>query len=116
MRSFFDTNTAGLDMSIGRSTADQDKDRDPRAGLAEPQTGDIDSADEATMLLHWAREEILSLRREISRLAPKAEAYDLLLSFSQIIPGKPMGYAEDVAWKIERFLNPETGMGQTRPA
>lgn len=52
-----------------------------------------------------ASEEIKMLRRQIERLAPRAEAYDNLVSVLNLLPRTNSGgIGEDLAWRIDQRI------------
>lgn len=63
-----------------------------------------------TKILHDAMEglramanEVEGLRREIARLAPKAEAYDTIVTILRVaVPRPAQGYGEDLAWRARK--------------
>ena len=59
---------------------------------------------EAIEMMKRASEEIKSLRRQIDRLAPKADAYDAIRELQGMIPRPSQGYGEDVAWMLDKRI------------
>jgi len=59
---------------------------------------------DAIQMMMRCREEIVSLRRQIDRLAPKAEAYDAMTSILGMIPRPSQGFGEDLAWRLEKEI------------
>lgn len=59
--------------------------------------------------------EIKMLRRHIAELAPKAEAYDALLSVLNLLPRPSQGHAPDLVWQLERQITDlEAAMSQPK--
>lgn len=63
---------------------------------------------EAERLLRAAQQEIETLRRHVSILVPKADAYDAMLTLTRMIPQGNVGYGVDLHWEINRFLENES--------
>lgn len=59
---------------------------------------------DAIQMMQRCREEIITLRRQIDRLAPKAEAYDAITAILGMIPRPSQGYGEDLAWRLEKEI------------
>lgn len=59
---------------------------------------------DAIHMMQRCREEIVSLRRQIDRLAPKAEAYDAMTAILGMIPRQAQGYGEDMVWRLEKEI------------
>lgn len=59
---------------------------------------------EAIEMMNRCRNEIVTLRREIERLAPKAEAYDRIGAILNLLPKPSIGYGEDVVWQLEKRI------------
>jgi len=59
---------------------------------------------EAIEMMRRSSEEIKSLRRQIERLAPKADAYDAIRELQRLIPQPTQGFGEDVAWMLDRRI------------
>jgi len=47
-----------------------------------------------------AADEITNLRAVNARLAPQAEAYELIRSIVGLLPQQAQGYEEDLAWRL----------------
>lgn len=62
------------------------------------------SIQEFLQMMQRCSEEILSLRAQRNALAPKAEAYDLILKVMGLLPGKSQGYGEDVVWQLKKRI------------
>ena len=69
----------------------------------EPQVKDMNNT-EAVQMLQRCSEEIRLLRAQRDALAPKAEAYDLLLKIMGLLPGQSRGYGEDLVWRLEKRI------------
>ena len=59
---------------------------------------------EALEMMTRCREEILSLRRTIDRLTPKAEAYDHLTKVLNLLPERSQGVGIDLAWSLQKRI------------
>lgn len=59
---------------------------------------------EAIEMMSRCREEILTLRRQIETLAPKADAYNQLCKVLNLLPRPSQGAAPDVAWMLEKRI------------
>ena len=64
---------------------------------------DITNA-EAVEMMNRCKHEIASLRAEIDRLAPKAQAYDNIASILRLLPQPSRGMSEDVVWVLEKRI------------
>lgn len=71
---------------------------------------------EGIEMMTRCREEIRSLRVQIDRLKPKADAYDNLATVLRLLPQPGVGMGEDLVWTLDkriRELTPvltETGL------
>lgn len=70
----------------------------------ETKMPDITNA-EAIEMMNRCKQEIISLRAEIERLAPKAHAYDSITTILGLLPQKPRGMGEDMVWLLTRRIN-----------
>jgi len=52
-------------------------------------------------MLSRCRHEIQYLKKEVARLAPKADAYDTLTTVLGLLPQKSQGFGEDIIWLID---------------
>lgn len=68
---------------------------------------------EALDMMRRCRDEIMSLRREVERLAPKAEAYDRIGAILNLLPRPSTGHGEDLAWRLEKRIKE---LSEPRPA
>ena len=59
---------------------------------------------EAIEMMIRTREEILSLRRVIAELTPKADAYDQMRKVLNLLPRPSCGMGEDYAWRLEKRI------------
>lgn len=64
-------------------------------------------------VLSAAEAEIGSLRREIARLAPKAEAYDLVLAIAGFLPAPIRGESVDIGWMLRKHIGELTDAMQS---
>lgn len=60
---------------------------------------------EQAQMLSRCSTEIKDLRRQIDRLAPKAEAYDALLTVLNLLPKGNRSTGEDIAWLLDKRLS-----------
>ena len=63
-----------------------------------------DMNDELLQFLRRSRDEIVTLQKQVARLEPKAEAYDLLRDVVGFIPKAARGYGEDIVWRMEQRI------------
>ena len=70
---------------------------------------------EAIEMMRRSSEEIKSLRRQIERLAPKADAYDAIRELQRLIPQPTQGFGEDVAWMLDRRIAQMQASPATHP-
>lgn len=59
---------------------------------------------EAIDMMRRASGEIKSLRAEVERLRPKAEAYDTMARVIDLLPHRSVGAGEDIAWKLDKRI------------
>lgn len=59
---------------------------------------------EAVEMMSRCRQEILSLRAQIDRLAPKADAYDKLAIVLGLLPRPSIGMGEDLVWVLDKRM------------
>lgn len=59
---------------------------------------------DAIQMMQRCREEIITLRRQIDTLAPKAEAYDAITAILGMIPRKGQFLGEDLVWRLEKEI------------
>lgn len=59
---------------------------------------------EAVEMMRRASSEIKDLRRVNNAMAPKAEAYDLILKIVGFLPDRPNYASEDVAAMLDRRI------------
>ena len=57
---------------------------------------------EAVDMMQRCKNEILSLRAEIGRLRPKAEAYESVAQILSLLPRRSQGMGEDVVWTLDK--------------
>lgn len=56
--------------------------------------------------LRLAHDEIVTLRRRVAELEPKAHAYDTISRIAALTePDRPIGFAEDPAWRIKTLVD-----------
>lgn len=59
---------------------------------------------ELVRLLRMAHDEIITLRRQVADLEPRARAYDNIDRIIRMIPRAPQGHGEDVAWSLKQTV------------
>lgn len=59
---------------------------------------------EAIEMMQRCRHELISLRRQIEQLAPKAEAYDNIATVLRLLPRPSVGMSEDLVWTLEKRI------------
>ena len=59
---------------------------------------------EAIQMMNRCKQEILDLRAVISRLEPKADAYDNLARVLRLLPQPSVGYGEDMVWVLDKRI------------
>ena len=59
---------------------------------------------EAIDMMQLCKNEIVSLRAEISHLRPKAEAYDDISQILSLLPRRSQGMGEDVVWTLDKRI------------
>lgn len=67
---------------------------------------------DAIQMAQRAVEEITMLRRAVSALEPKAEAYDLIHKIIGLIPGPSQGAGEDLVWRLNRQIEELKAKGE----
>lgn len=66
--------------------------------------GDTISNKEAIDMMQRCKSEITSLRAQIDRLSPKADAYDKLAIVLGLLPRASIGMGEDVVWTLDKRI------------
>ncbi|MDN3278804.1 hypothetical protein QWJ07_31395 [Frankia sp. RB7] len=59
---------------------------------------------EAIEMMQRCKSEIISLRAQIDRLKPKADAYDNLAIVLSLLPRQSVGMGEDVVWTLDKRI------------
>lgn len=59
---------------------------------------------EAIEMMQRCKHEIASLRREIDRLRPKAEAYESIAQVLALLPRGSQGMGEDLVWTLDKRI------------
>lgn len=59
---------------------------------------------EAIEMMARCKQEIQSLRAQIERLKPKADAYDNLAIVLGLLPRQSMGMGEDLVWVLDKRM------------
>lgn len=59
---------------------------------------------EAIEMMNRCKHDILSLRREIEILRPKAEAYDNLAAVLRLLPRPSISMGEDLVWTLDKRI------------
>lgn len=60
---------------------------------------------EAIEMMNRCKHEIASLRAQIERLGPKAEAYDNLAAVLRLLPRPSVGMSEDLCWVLDKRIS-----------
>ena len=69
---------------------------------------------EAMEMMHRCKNEIIALRREIERLAPKAAAYDNIAMVLDLLPKRGVGMSEDLVWLLDKRIKELTPANDTK--
>jgi hypothetical protein len=59
---------------------------------------------EAIEMMNRCKQEIAGLRAEISRLKPKADAYDNIATILRLLPQPSVGMGEDLVWVLDKRI------------
>ncbi len=59
---------------------------------------------EAIDMMQRCKHEIISLRREIDHLRPRAEAYESVAQVLALLPRKSVGMGEDMVWMLDKRI------------
>jgi hypothetical protein len=59
---------------------------------------------EAIEMMNRCKQEIAGLRAEISRLKPKADAYDNMATILRLLPQPSVGMGEDLVWVLDKRI------------
>lgn len=59
---------------------------------------------EALDMMNRCKQEIITLRAQIERLAPKADAYDKLAIVLGLLPHPSVGMGEDLVWTLDKRM------------
>lgn len=59
---------------------------------------------EAIEMMRRCQDEIQSLRFEINRLRPKAEAYDSIAQILALLPRPSQGMSQDIIWTLDKRI------------
>lgn len=59
---------------------------------------------QALEMMKRCREEIISLRKVVDNLRPKADAYDRISHVLSLLPQRSTAMSEDVVWIIDREM------------
>lgn len=59
---------------------------------------------EAIQMMGRCKEEIRSLRAQIDRLKPKADAYDSVAAVLRLLPQPSQGMGEDLVWTLDKRI------------
>lgn len=62
------------------------------------------SNQEAIKMMSRCKHEIVSLKATISRLQPKAEAYDNIASVLSLLPRQSVGMSEDLIFVLDKRI------------
>lgn len=73
------------------------------------------SNQEAIQMMERCKNEIMTLRAQIDRLTPKADAYDNIATLLRLLPRQSVGMGEDMIWVLNkriRELTPGEATGE----
>lgn len=59
---------------------------------------------EAIEMMQRCMSAIAGLREEVSRLRPRAEAYDVLAQVLSYLPQRSVGMSEDLVWVLDKRI------------
>jgi hypothetical protein len=59
---------------------------------------------EAIEMMNRCKHEIAGLRAQIAGLAPRAEAYDNLVTVLRLLPRPSQGMGEDLVWVLDKRI------------
>lgn len=59
---------------------------------------------ETIRLLRMSHDEIITLRRQVAELSPKAHAYDTLAKVIRLKSEPEQGYGIDIAWELSNAV------------
>lgn len=59
---------------------------------------------EAVEMMQRCKHEIISLRNEIDRLRPKADAYDSIAHILSLLPRQSQGMGENIVWTLDKRI------------
>ncbi len=59
---------------------------------------------EAIEMMQRCKSEIVSLRNEIDRLRPKADAYDSIAHILSLLPRQSQGMGENLVWILDKRI------------
>ena len=65
---------------------------------------DTISNKEAIDMMQRCKHEIMDLRAQIDRLAPKADAYDNIAIILRLLPRQSVGMGEDLLWVLNKRM------------
>lgn len=57
---------------------------------------------ETLRMMRRCSEEIKQLRARIAYLEPRAQGYEAMVSILGMMPSRPQGSAEDLAWRLDK--------------
>ena len=70
---------------------------------------------EAIDMMQRCKQEILSLRKQIDYLEPRAEAYEKISQVLNLLPRQGIGMGEDLVWTLDKRIR-ETEQILAKPA
>ncbi len=70
---------------------------------------------EALEMMRHCKSEIVSLRADIERLRPKAEAYDNIAAILGLLPRPSRGAGLDLVWQLEKRIRELTPPPVSQP-
>ncbi|MDO8534559.1 MAG: hypothetical protein Q7S17_07450 [Xanthobacteraceae bacterium] len=70
---------------------------------------------EAIEMMNRCKAEIVGLRRQVSDLQPKADAYDNLAIVLGLLPRRSVGMGEDLVWTLDKRIRELTPLPTPMP-
>lgn len=63
------------------------------------------TSEEAREMMIRCRDEITHLRKRLSEVEPKADAYDSIRAILGMMPQRSVGMAEDLVWRLQKRID-----------
>jgi len=70
---------------------------------------------EALQMMARCKDEIQTLRAQIERLKPKADAYDNLAIVLNLLPRQSVGMGEDLVWVLDKRMRELAEVSSSNP-